>query len=218
MFEQDTDKKSSPQQAEAAGTIASEGAATRLEGEQETIEQAKAGSVEAREHLARELGPHVYRLAFQLTGNREDAADLSQDVLIKFLTTLDRFDETKPVLPWVRRITRNASIDRFRRKKVRKTDSLDTDGYEGESIDILSSAPSPEATYQERQFQRQIWSCLHELKDTHREILVLRDYQDLAYSEIAEVLEIPIGTVMSRLHAARKRLRDALLREGVWSE
>jgi RNA polymerase sigma-70 factor (ECF subfamily) len=138
--------------------------------------------------------------------------------LIKFFGTLDRFDASKPVLPWLRRITRNASVDRFRRKKVRRADSLDTDGFEGEAIEVLSPDLSPEALYARKQLQQRIWSCLARLKPNHREILVLRDYQDLAYSEIAEVLEVPIGTVMSRLHAARKRLRTELLDSGIWSE
>ena len=74
----------------------------------------------------------------------------------------------------------------------------------------MSPRPGPELHTQRRQLQRQIWEALGNLSDPHREILILRDYQDLAYAEIATVLGIPKGTVMSRLHAARRRLREIL--------
>ena len=79
---------------------------------------------------------------------------------------------------------------------------------------MISPRPGPEARAERRELQRRIWSLLGGLSQMHREILVLRDYQDLSYAEIATVLGIPKGTVMSRLHAARRSLRDRLDRAG----
>ncbi len=179
---------------------------------------ARQGDRGARDELARRHRPTAFRLALQLLGNREDARDLTQDSLLRFFTTLPRFDRDRPIEPWLRRIVRNGAIDRFRRGRVRRADSLDSDGPEGVAIEVESSRPGPEQLAQRRQLQVKLWECLHQLKPAHKEILVLRDYQDLAYREIAETLEVPIGTVMSRLHAARRQLRALLIEQGGWSE
>lgn len=183
----------------------------------ELVALARKGEPAAREELARRHRPTAFRLAMQLLGNREDARDLTQDSLLRFFTTLSRFQSGRPIEPWLRRIVRNGAIDRFRRGRVRRADSLDSDGPEGSAMDVASPRPGPEQLAQRSQLQIKLWDCLHQLKPAHKEILVLRDYQDLAYREISETLDIPIGTVMSRLHAARRQLRELLIQDGGWS-
>lgn len=185
--------------------------------EAELIALLKRGNVEARDALARRYRPAALRLAFQLLGNREDARDLTQEAMLRFFATLDRFDQQRPVLPWLRRIVRNGAVDLQRRGRLRRAESLDSGGPEGEAIELASPAPDPEAETRRRELQARVWECLHRLGPSHREILVLRDYQDLSYREIAEILDIPIGTVMSRLHAARLKLRDVVLDAGLMS-
>jgi RNA polymerase sigma-70 factor (ECF subfamily) len=130
--------------------------------------------------------------------------------MLRFFTTLDRFDASRPVKPWLFQIVRNRVHDLHRRRRVRRHDSIDEVDEDGLSIELVDEDVDPERDASRTELRRHVWQALSQLSAAHREILVLRDYHDLAYAEIAETLEIPIGTVMSRLHAARKRLREVV--------
>jgi RNA polymerase sigma-70 factor (ECF subfamily) len=180
-------------------------------GDSELIVRARSGDLRAREVLARRYREPAYLLALQLLGDPEEARDLAQDCLLRFFLKLDRFDADRPVLPWLRRIVRNGAIDLIRRRKVRRADSLDSSGPEGEAVEVLDLRADTEGDALDRERQRCVWACLQQLSPAHREIVVLRDYQDLSYEQIADVLGVPVGTVMSRLHRARNALRTLVL-------
>jgi RNA polymerase sigma-70 factor (ECF subfamily) len=168
------------------------------------VQRAQRGNRAASEELARRFRQPAYLLALQLLGNPDDALDVAQDSMLSFFTTLDRFNDTRPVKPWLLTIVRNRARDLMRRRRVRKVVPLDsTGGQQDDSAD-------PEADARQNQLRRAVWSTLARLPEAQREILILRDYQDLSYSEIAKVLSIPIGTVMSRLHRARKSMRELI--------
>lgn len=173
---------------------------------------ARSGEDGARQALGRRVGRSAYIFALQLTGDREAARDVAQDGAMRFFQHLDRFDADRPIEPWVYQIVRNRVRDLARRNRVRRTESLDAWLEQGRPEPRLSAADA--ASEAERlDLQRRIWRAVSELSDAHREIFVLRDHHDLSYREIAEVLSIPHGTVMSRLHAARRRLRALLAEE-----
>lgn len=175
----------------------------------ELVSLAQRGDPEARELLARRYRTPAFRLAMQLVGKPEVAKDVAQDSMLRFFGSLGRFEAERPVLPWLFRIVHNRVRDLERQRHRRRVESLDT--YLAESAyEPISALPDPETEAQRRQLQQLIWRALNRLSASHREILVLRDYQDLSYSEIAAVLGIPKGTVMSRLHAARCSLRQRL--------
>ncbi len=177
----------------------------------ELIALARDGDGEARERLARDCQRVAYRFALQLTGSREDALDVAQDALLKVFGALGRFRADEPVAPWLHRIVRNLVRDRQRRRRVRRAEALTP--FDGALLlEPVDPAPDPEAQACRLELQRLVWSCLGELDDHQREIVVLRDYQGLAYDEIAAVLRIPRGTVMSRLHRARQRLAERVRR------
>lgn len=177
----------------------------------ELVLRARKGDRLAQEELARRHRRPMYFLALQLLGNPDDAMDVVQDALVRFLTTIHRFDPKRPVRPWLYRIVRNRVIDLARRRKVRKHDSIDDFDSEGNLKLVL---PDPDVDLERdagrSQLRARLFRALAELSPKQREIVVMRDYQDLSYKEIASTLDIPIGTVMSRLHGARKRLRDVL--------
>lgn len=179
--------------------------------ETELVLQAKSGVAEAREELARRYREPAYLLGLQLTGNREDALDVAQDALMRFFATLDRFQEERPVRPYLLRIVRNRAMDLWRRRRIRRAESLDAGELPRQ---IADDRPGPEESTRRDELRRRVWRGVAELAPAKREILVLRDYHDLSYAEIAKVLGIPIGTVMSRLHAARKALREILVADG----
>jgi RNA polymerase sigma-70 factor (ECF subfamily) len=179
--------------------------------EGELVARARGGDRSAWDELARQYRRPAYLLALQLLGDPDDALDVAQDALLRFFTKLHRFRDERPVRPWLLAIVRNRARDLLRRKRVRRAEPLlsDEETYRPELVD---PGDGPEDDFAQRQLRRELWQRLAAMPAAHREILVLRDYQDLSYAEIAQVLTIPIGTVMSRLHRARATLARLLAR------
>jgi RNA polymerase sigma-70 factor (ECF subfamily) len=150
--------------------------------------------------------------ALQLTGKPEAARDLAQDSALRFFKHLDRFDAERRVEPWLYQIVRNRVRDQMRRERLHGHQSLDAWLEQGRPETADPSA-DPAAIAEQSDLRQRVWRSVSELSAAHREILVLRDYHDLSYREIAEVLSIPQGTVMSRLHAARRSLREIFVAE-----
>ncbi len=171
---------------------------------------AQEGDRAALEELARRARRLAYTVALGLTGNREDAADLTQDAMVRFFNALGRFDRGRPLKPWLLRIVRNLYRDRMRRRRVRRVTALE-EITEATGNDPVEESPGPEALASRRELQRLVWAALQELPDHYREVIVLRDYHGLAYAEIARVLRLPRGTIMSRLHRGRRMLRRRVL-------
>ena len=171
------------------------------------------GDRRAREQLAQKVGSSAYVFALQLTGGSETARDIAQDSVLRFFQHLDRFDSDRPLEPWLYQIVRNRVRDLDRRERLRHHESLDAWLEHGrpEAADPLAD---PAADAERNELRQRVWRAISQLSATHREIIVLRDYHDLSYREIAEVLSIPHGTVMSRLHAARKNLREIIISAG----
>ncbi len=179
--------------------------------DRQLIDQAKAGEPAACDALARRYRQAAYLLALQMLGNRDDAMDVTQDAMLRFFSTLGGFDATRRVQPWLFTIVRNQVRDHWRRRQRRPADAA---GESDALVEQLAAPqPSPEADLHRRELRERVWRALAALPAAKREIIVLRDFHDLSYSEIAQVLDIPIGTVMSRLHGARRQLR-ARLEEG----
>jgi RNA polymerase sigma-70 factor (ECF subfamily) len=198
------------------GAVATSAAPARdgLDPEPNLLRQALAGDAAAREDLARRCGEVAFRFALQLLGDREQARDVAQDAVMRFFATLGRIDPDRPVAPWLLRIVRNRVIDLRRREHSRGVAMHSTSGPAVEVDEPRDGSPGPAERSERRELRRLVWTCLARLEPSHREILVLRDYQDLSYRDIAEVLDVPIGTVMSRLHTARRKLREAVLESG----
>ncbi|MDX1384988.1 MAG: sigma-70 family RNA polymerase sigma factor [Thermoanaerobaculia bacterium] len=181
--------------------------------DRDLVVRARNGDAAAREDLAARCGRACYAFALQLTGDPDRAADVAQDCLLRFFKSLSRFDPERPVVPWLFQIVRNRVRDLNRRARPRAAleHAALLDDLPRQPRDL---APTPDQRAQRRELRHLMWRCLTTLADGDREILVLRDYQDLSYREIAAVLEVPIGTVMSRLHTARRRLREAVVATG----
>lgn len=177
------------------------------------VQHARSGRREAMEELALRCRQPAYRLALQLLGDPDDAFDVAQDSLLRFFGALQRFDTERPVKPFLLAIVRNRARDLMRRRRLRRHDSLDAAAEAGRP-DPVDPAADPAAEAMDRELKHRIWRALGSLSSAQREILVLRDYQDLSYEEIAQVLGVPLGTVMSRLHRARKALKAQIEAQG----
>jgi RNA polymerase sigma-70 factor, ECF subfamily len=180
--------------------------------DEELLTLAWSGGADAREELARRHRGSAYLLALQLLGNRDDALDVAQEALLRFFATLGRIAPGRAVGPWLLAIVRNQARDFWRRQRVRRTESIDADP-EVLLSQIFDTGPDPEEAAHRTELRRRVWRAIATLSPDHREIVVLRDFHGLSYDELAQALGIKIGTVMSRLHAARQRLRALLTEE-----
>lgn len=152
-----------------------------------------------------QLGNGAHALATNMLGSRDDAADAVHDAYAIALNRPGAFDSSKGTLKtWFLCVVRNRCIDQMRRRRQRET-SLDN---------LVDPGARPDQALETAQRDQALGRSLARLGSEQRQILVLRDYMDLSYAEIAGVLEIAPGTVMSRLHRARIALKEELTRHG----
>ena len=171
--------------------------------ESELILAAQSGDAAAFSSLVKQYSRRVYRLAYSFVHNVDDAADIVQEVFIRAFRNLSRFDTTRALYPWLHRITRNLCIN-LRSRKANTETTLPTE----EILPAVSADPLAVALENERLVT--IRQAIDELPAMHREIIVLKHYQECSYAEMAEILDIPIGTIMSRLYNARQKLKVLL--------
>lgn len=186
--------------------------ATRL------MREAKRGDGAAFDVLVRRLRPRAFRVAHALVGSREDALELSQEAFLKVYRARETFRDDEPFLPWFHRILRNTCFSFLRRRGRIRRISLSAERGPGGGEDdwelVDADAPEVSAGLEAEEQVRTLRAAFRRLSARDREILTLRHFQELSYREIAEALNIPQGTVMSRLFHARRRLREALEHEG----
>jgi RNA polymerase sigma-70 factor (ECF subfamily) len=179
--------------------------------ERELIRKCKAGQTRFYEPLVRAYEPAGLRLAVAMMGNMDDAKDALQMAFIKTYDTLPRFDLRRPFGPWFFQILRNQCRDMLRSRKAKfNTEALD------ERLDQrpADAERGPERVRQRSAAREMLWQGLECVGEEHREILVLKELQGFRYAEIADILDIPEGTVASRLYHARRALKDALVELG----
>ncbi len=172
------------------------------------IELAQRGDRAAFGELVRRYQKRAYAVAYGLVGNREDALELAQESFAKAYKAMGRFDTAMPFYPWLYRILKNTCLNHIHRRRRRGETSLD--GMMEDGHDVPAGGDGPETHAHRSELRWRISEALLRVNDAHREILTLRHIEELSYAEIAEVLDVPKGTVMSRLHAARRSLREAL--------
>jgi len=180
--------------------------ATRL------MTEAQAGDAAAFEELFKALRGRTFQVARSLVGSREDALDLTQEAFTKLYSARASYDPGQPFLPWFHRILRNACFSFLRkhgRLRAKSLQALDEDGEE-RLLELEDPGPTPSAELEASDERQLFQRALARLAPRDREILALRHYEDLSYKEIATALDIPEGTVMSRLFHARRRLREVL--------
>jgi RNA polymerase sigma-70 factor, ECF subfamily len=171
--------------------------------ERPLVIRAKAGEREAFSLLIRSNIQRVYRAAYAVVRNRDDAEDITQETFVRAFQSIGRFDETRPLFPWLYRIARNLCLNRIER--VTKREATEPD------FDYLSdtSAGPEESTIAEEERKR-VRAAVLRLPDQQRKIIELSHFQECSYREIADILDRPMGTVMSRLYNARQKLKELL--------
>lgn len=184
--------------------------------EAEIVRRVLEGDADAFGAIVDEYQKNVYNLALRMTGNPEDAQDMSQEAFIKAFNSLASFRGDSKLSVWLYRIVSNVCLDFLRSRKRRQTVSLNMDDGEGGSseLEIPDLSAMPEEELNRRLTREAVRKGLLSLPEDQREILLLREIEGLSYDEIAQALGLEAGTVKSRIFRARKRLCAQLVSGG----
>jgi len=187
------------------------------------IAQCQDGQTASYGELVRKYQDRVFNLCLRMCGHRAEAEDLTQEAFVRALQSIDRFDGRSGFYTWLFRIAVNLVLSARRKKSRRMTFSLDATVGPGRSGP--SSAPADAQTHAQRlvtasdppdarllgaERAQLVAQALASIEEEHRCVVILRDMESLGYHEIAEILQVPVGTVKSRLHRARLALREKL--------
>lgn len=178
------------------------------------IRRAQRGDADAFEQLLLEHQKNVYNLCYRMAGNPDDAMDLSQETFLRVWRCLDQYQFASAFSTWLYRLCSNICIDFLRRRRRQQTVPLtfeDADGEE-QTYAVPDAQPLPEEQVELKLTRETLAAAMAQLLPEHRAVLQLRVVNEMSYEQIADVLDIQIGTVKSRLSRARNQLKKILER------
>lgn len=184
------------------------------------IEQCRAGDVSAFDEIVRRHKDCVYNVVYRWLGNHEDAQDIAQEVFVRAYRGMDGFEGRAKISTWLFRIAANLARNRLRdlgrkgRNRGVSLDALEEDAP-GAAQTAAAETATPRDAAMHGELERALAACLGKLPEHYRMAFVLRVREGLAYDEICDSLECPLGTLKSRLNQARALLRGCLERQGV---
>lgn len=178
--------------------------------------RAAAGHADAWDELVELYGDRLYNLALHFAGNREEAEDLTQEIFLRLYTNLRQYRGDCPLVSWALRLSRNLCIDHYRRNRQERRSLRVSD-------EILAHVPAGDDIHAETQWREEVeavHSALREMPEDMAEVVMLRDLQGWSLEEVSAFLDIPMGTVKSRLHRARLEVADRVQSRfrGRWTE
>ncbi len=184
----------------------------------ELIERVKTGETQAFSELVLKYQDRIYNTCLRICGHPQDAQDLTQDAFIKAFEKLQSFRHESAFTTWLFRIAMNLAISHLRGAKRRPLQSLN-ESFEAshtQADELIrrtgkSKTQSPDETALKTELQQSVVTALYSLDEDHRAVVVLRDIEGFSYDEISHILDIPTGTVKSRLYRGRMMLRDKIL-------
>ena len=180
------------------------------------VEQCQSGSTAAMERLIIKYQDRIYNVILKICANEDDAAELAQDTFVKVIEKISGFESRSGFYTWAFRIAVNLTLNYCKKKVKLNFGPLDEGGESGSAKVRLKeyladeSSPDPVAIAQNREISALLERAIARLEESHRAVLVLRDVEGMNYEQIADVLDIELGTVKSRLSRARNNLREML--------
>ena len=179
------------------------------------VKQAQAGDTEAFDQLVSQYRNRVFGMIYNMVHNEQDAWDLAQDSFLKAWKSIARFRGQSSFYTWIYRIVMNVTIDWLRKKQVRGEGAEFDDAIQLKEIDPTSRTvphadPLPHERMEHKEIRSRINAAIAQLSPEHRAVILMKEIEDMQYHEIAESLGCSIGTVMSRLFYARKKLQNLL--------
>jgi RNA polymerase sigma-70 factor (ECF subfamily) len=169
------------------------------------------------DQLVRPHFERLYRLAYRLTGSTPEAEDLFQELLIKAFGKLDDLVDIKEPAPWLARVMYNLFVDQHRRFARQRMLIVEEGRLSGDGLAGLPGSDDPAANSERLQQLTRLDAALQQLSEEHRIVVLLHDTEGYKLTEIQELTGAPVGTIKSRLHRARARLRDILTADGTFS-
>ena len=180
----------------------------------ELIAKAIRGREDGFEELVRRYQRPITAYVYRMLNDYESSLDVTQEVFIKVYNSLDKYSSDYKFSTWLYRIAHNAAIDYMRRNSA-NLQSLETETEDGAyQLQLESSLPSPEQMQERNEWKSEIEAVVKCLPAVYRELILLRHAQDLSYDEIAEITQLPLGTVKNRLFRAREMMREMFIERG----
>lgn len=187
--------------------------------DRDLVREARKGSHAAFETLVRRHAERAFRVAYRVLRDAEQAEEVLQEALIKAYQGLPQFESRSSFYTWLYRITMNLALDRRRRaKRLPAVEWNEGVAHEVDPRHVSPVVSSPEVDSRRHQVRELVAEGIRGLPDSQREVLLLREVDGLSYEEIADTMQISKGTVMSRLHYARKKMMAFLKSQGVEPE
>ena len=181
----------------------------------ELISHAIRGAEDSFAELVQRYQRPIISYVYRFLNDYDASLDVTQEVFIKVYNSLDRYSSDYKFSTWLYRIAHNAAIDHIRRNSKREH-SIEAENGEGAyQIQIESARPTPEEDRERSEWRTEIEAVVKCLPAPYRELILLRHGKDLSYLEIAEITELPLGTVKNRLFRAREMMREMLLERGL---
>lgn len=174
------------------------------------IELIQSGDGKAFSYLVGEYQQKVINISFGMLSDYEDACDAAQEVFVKVYRSIDKFRGESSLSTWIYRITKNVCSD-FLRKRKETSLSLDEKKEDFPKIEVTDCTYSPEHSAEKGEMKKIIGQAISQLDEKSREVIILYEAEDLSYDEISEILQLPVGTVKSRINRAREKLKKILL-------
>jgi len=183
--------------------------------DEELVDAFQAGDLSAFDDLVRRWERKIQAAIYRVMGTEDEARDLCQETLLKTYRALGSFKREARFSSWLYQIALNLCRDRMRRRKGRTLVSLETLEIDALSLRSWSHGPSPLELIEAGALSRAVADAVSGLPDEQREVIVLKEYQDLTFLEIAEILDVPLSTVKTRLYRGLGQLRLRLERQGI---
>ncbi|HNX05609.1 MAG TPA: sigma-70 family RNA polymerase sigma factor [Opitutales bacterium] len=198
-----------------AGQAVKAGAAeeTRVDEDLGLVARVQAGEMAAFDVLTRKYRERILSIIYNITSNREDASDLTQDAFVRAFTSISRFKGQSSFFTWLYRIAVNTALSHLKKSRMRRFFSFETINEEmapTEIVDTLSQKSAGDRSAQLAELQEKLNEALQKLSPKHRTVVVLFEIEGLNHQEIAEVMHTSEGTVRSRLHYAKQQLQADL--------
>ena len=180
--------------------------------DRDLVVRLKAKDERAFEKLVKRYEKRVYMIAYGILKNENDAYDATQNVFLKVFKYINNFRETASLYTWIYKITYHVAIDIYRKRKkgssVEYSEFIKSDGVTAN--DLHHNVSSPDSVTENKELSITIENALSKISESHRTVIILREIEGLSYTEIADILDVSKGTVMSRLHHARLNLQKYL--------
>jgi RNA polymerase sigma factor (sigma-70 family) len=191
---------------------------SQLKDDKELIARARGGDEAAYRVLLEKYQRPVFSICLRMVRNREEAEDLAQDAFMKVFAMLDRYNPSYAFSSWLFKITSNLCIDAIRKRRVETLpmdQPVQSDGGEY-ARQYESPDDDPARVFDKSEKMKQLSEAVDSLPPHYRVMILLRHQEDLSYEEIAETLEVPLGTVKARIHRAREMLKSRLAGKDFW--